>query len=84
MKWDTSQKKREAIVAAFIERFMLGFIVANIDIGRYHVITGGLLGLGLSLPTAIITRAYIPLLVMGVMGGALIGYIAQISGLYGA
>ena len=78
MKFDGKKKKIEAITAAFIERFMLGFIIPNINIGLHPIITGGLLGIGLSVPTSIITRAYIPINAIGVAGGIIIGIITNI------
>jgi hypothetical protein len=35
-----------------------------------------LVGLLISLPDAIVTKAYVPILVIGVVGGAIIGFIA--------
>jgi hypothetical protein len=51
------------------------YIIALINIGLHPVATGALLGLGLSLPTALIVRAYVPIVVIGVVGGAIIGFI---------
>jgi hypothetical protein len=75
MKIQDKRKRIEALTGAFIERFMLGFIIPNINIGLHPVATGALLGLGLSLPTALIVRAYVPIVVIGVVGGAIIGFI---------
>ena len=78
MKFDDKRKKIEALSGAFIERFMLGFIIPNIDINLHPVITGGLLGIGLSVPTSIIIRAYIPINAIGLVGGVVIGIITNI------
>jgi hypothetical protein len=75
IKIEDKRKRIEALTGAFIERFMLGFIIPNINIGLHPVATGALLGLGLSLPTALIVRAYVPIVVIGVVGGAIIGFI---------
>ena len=56
---------------------MLGFIIPNIDISLHPIATGALLGLGLSLPTAIIVRVYAPILGIGVVGGIIIGWITN-------
>lgn len=78
MKFDDKRKKIEALSGAFIERFMLGFIIPNIDINLHPIIAGGLLGIGLSVPTSIITRAYIPINTIGLVGGVVIGVITNI------
>jgi hypothetical protein len=46
---------------AFLERFMLGLIIPNISFDMNPLFTGGPRGLRLSVPTAIITRAYVPI-----------------------
>lgn len=77
MKVDDKRKRVEALIAAFIERFMLGFIIPNINIGLHPIAMGALLGLGFSLPTAIIVRAYGPIIGIGIIGGAIIGFVAS-------
>ena len=78
MKVEDKRKKIEALIAAFIERFMLGFIIPNIDISIHPIASGAILGLGLSLPTALIVRAYIPIVGIGIIGGIIIGWITNI------
>ncbi|MFC2122912.1 hypothetical protein ACFLRP_04420 [Bacteroidota bacterium] len=78
MKVEDKRKKTEALVAAFLERFMLGFIIPNMNIGLHPVATGALLGLGLSMPTALIVRAYAPIIGIGVVGGIIIGFITNL------
>ena len=77
MKLGDKRKKTEAIVAAFIERFILGFLIPNVNIGLHPVVTGVLLGLGLSLPSAIISRAYAPIIGIGLVGSIIIGFITN-------
>ena len=77
MKFDNSRKRAEALSGAFIERFMLGFLIPNVSLDMHQAISGALLGLGLSLPTAIITRVYLPIIGIGVIGGVIIGFIAH-------
>src|SRR5262245_49917432 len=67
--------KRDAVLGAFASRFAIGFLVPNLVLPLPHVATGALAGLLISLPDAIITRAYVPILVIGTLGGALIGFI---------
>jgi len=78
LKYDNNRKKLEAIIGAFIERFVLGFIIPNIQLGINPIITGGIFGLGLSLPTSIITRVYIPINVIGIIGGIIVGVITYL------
>jgi hypothetical protein len=78
MKVDNRRKKIESLVAAFIDRFMLGFIIPNINISLNPIAAGALLGLGLSLPTAIIVRVFAPILGIGLVGGAIIGLITNL------
>ncbi|MFC1899574.1 hypothetical protein ACFLXP_04505 [Chloroflexota bacterium] len=78
MKVEDKRKKIEALIAAFIERFILGFLIPNVIFSIHPIATGAILGLGLSLPTALIVRAYAPILGIGVVGGIIIGLITNI------
>lgn len=78
LKVEDKRKKKEAMVGAFIERFMLGFLIPNVNLGISPIFVGFLLGLGLSLPTAIITRTYAPIIGIGVVGGLIIGLITRL------
>jgi hypothetical protein len=78
MKAEDHRKKVESLIAAFIERFMLGFLIPNAGISLNPITTGALLGLGLSLPTAIIVRVYAPILGTGVAGGIIIGIVTNL------
>ena len=71
------RKKYEAILGAFIERFMIGFLIPNTTLGSNFIFSGLIIGLGFSLPTAIITRVYIPIITIGIIGGAIIGFISN-------
>ncbi len=77
MKMENRRKKIEAVTSAFIERFMLGFLIPNVSLGIHPITAGLLLGLTLSLPSAIITRAYAPIVGIGVAGGIIIGIITS-------
>jgi hypothetical protein len=77
MKLGDKRKKAEALTGAFIERFMLGFLIPTTTLGLNPIIVGALFGLGLSVPTALITRAYIPITAIGVIGGIIIGVITN-------
>jgi hypothetical protein len=68
--------KRAALLGAFIARFGLGFVICNVKLPWPGWIVGILLGILLSLPDAIITKAMVPILVSGAIGGLVIGVIA--------
>lgn len=65
--------KRAALSAAFIERFSIGLVIGCVELPWFGWITGAFFGLLLSVPTAIITKAYKPVLIIGTLGGLLIG-----------
>src|SRR5262245_56389341 len=67
--------KRTALAAAFASRFAIGFIIPLVALPVAGFIKGALIGLLISLPDAIVTKAYAPILIIGVVGGALIGFI---------
>jgi hypothetical protein len=77
LKYESKRKKVEAISAAFLERFMIGFLIPNIDLGISPIITGAILGIALSVPSAIITRVYGPIVGIGLVGGIIIGYATK-------
>ena len=55
--------KRAALLGAFIARFGLGFVICNVKLPWPGWIVGFVLGILLSLPDAIITKAMVPILV---------------------
>ncbi|HEX9223512.1 MAG TPA: hypothetical protein VF860_09280 [Candidatus Acidoferrales bacterium] len=69
--------KRAAMLGAFIARFGLGFVICNIRLPWPGWAVGLFLGILLSLPDAIITKAMAPILASGAVGGAIIGWIAS-------
>jgi hypothetical protein len=77
LKYENRRKMIEAMSSAFIDRFMLGFLIPLVDLGIQPAITGLLLGIALSLPSAIITRVYAPILAIGAVGGLIIGLIVS-------
>jgi len=76
LKYENNRRKMEAMSSAFIERFMLGFLIPLVDLGIPRFATGLILGFTLSLPSAIITRVYAPIIGTGAAGGLIIGLIA--------
>ncbi|MEK7543248.1 MAG: hypothetical protein AAB557_00095 [Patescibacteria group bacterium] len=77
LKYENNRKRNEAMSAAFIERFMIGFLIPNVDLGIHPVLTGLLLGVSLSVPSAIITRAYAPIIGIGIVGSVIFGFIVK-------
>jgi hypothetical protein len=69
--------KRAAMLGAFIARFALGFVICNIKLPWPGWVVGLILGILLSLPDAIITKAAIPIIASGAIGGVIIGWIAS-------
>jgi hypothetical protein len=68
--------RKTALSAAFASRFAIGFIVPAAHFPVPAAVGGAIVGALVSLPDAIITKAYVPVLVIGTMGGALIGYLS--------
>ncbi len=68
--------KRAAMIGAFIARFGLGFVICNVRLPWPAWSIGLFLGILLSLPDAIITKAMAPILASGAVGGVVIGWVA--------
>jgi hypothetical protein len=69
--------KRAALLGAFINRFSIGFVIGAIALPWPGWLSGLTIGLLLSLADAVITKAYAPILIVGTIGGAVIGWIVQ-------
>jgi hypothetical protein len=69
--------KRAALLGAFINRFAIGLLIPLVHLALPPWLTGLALGLLLSLPDAIITKAIAPILGVGAIGGLIIGWIAS-------
>ena len=67
--------KRAALLGAFCARFALGFFAATVRLPWSPVLTGILVGVLTSLPDAIITKAYAPIMATGVVFGAIAGWM---------
>jgi hypothetical protein len=68
-------EKRRAMLGSLINRFAIGLIIPTLHIGVESWLRGLLVGLLLSLPDAIITKSYAPILGFGVIGGILVGWL---------
>jgi hypothetical protein len=69
--------RRTALAAAFASRFAIGFLVPAVHWPFPWAVTGALVGLLVSLPDAIVTKAYAPILAIGTAGGAMVGVIVS-------
>ena len=69
--------KSAALTGAFLNRFGIGFVIGAARLDLPGWLSGILIGLLLSLPDAVITKAYAPILILGVVGGGVIGLIVS-------
>ena len=67
--------KSAAMTGAFVNRFSIGFVIGACNLPLPTWLSGLLFGLLLSLPDAIITKAWIPILTIGALGGIAIGIV---------
>ena|ERR1700680_1595518 len=65
--------KTTALIAAFIARFGLGLVIGCVQLPWPGWLIGLVFGLLLSVPDALITKAYAPIIAVGVVGGLVIG-----------
>ena len=68
--------KRTAMIGAFLSRFAIGFLIPLCKLPAPMIVTGIVVALLISLPDAVITKAYVPILVVGAIVGALIGWLS--------
>jgi hypothetical protein len=68
--------KRAALLGAFINRFAIGLLIPIVALPGPRWAIGLVLGVLLSLPDGIITKAFAPIVGMGALGGLLIGWLA--------
>ncbi len=66
--------KKTALLAAFFSRFAIGFLIPLVKMPIPSWAAGAIVGVLISIPDAIITGAYVPILASGLIGGLLIGW----------
>jgi len=71
----TFNDKTAALTGAFLNRFAIGFVIGAARLPVPGWANGLIFGVLLSLPEAIITKAYAPILILGAIGGLVIGII---------
>ena len=69
------QDRTSALLGAFCARFALGFFAATVRLPLPPIALGIVVGLLTSLPDAIITKAYAPIMVTGIIFGAICGWV---------
>ena len=74
------ENKRTAMTAAFIERFSIGLMIGAAELGLPMWLQGLFISILISVPSALITKAYIPILSTAVIGGLVIGVAIGIWG----
>ena len=62
--------KRTALLGAFTSRFAIGFLIPLISLPVPAAAKGAIVGFLISFPDAVVTKAYAPILGIGVVGGA--------------
>ena len=68
--------KRTALMAAFASRFTVGLLAATVQLPMPPWARGLLVGFLISLPDAIVTKAYAPILIIGSIGGLAVAVLA--------
>jgi hypothetical protein len=66
-----------ALLGAFCARFALGFFCATVRLPLPPIWAGIVVGLLTSVPDAIITKTYAPILGTGVLFGAISGWVVE-------
>ena len=69
------EDRRTAMLGAFTDRFAIGVLIGATTLPVSPWLQGLIVGLLVSLPSAIITRAYAPILIIGGVGSIIIGLI---------
>ncbi len=70
----TLPDKKTAMLGAFLSRFAIGFLIPLVKAPMPRWLIGAMVGLLVSLPDAVITNQYAPILAIGVVGGTIIGW----------
>src|SRR6266576_1288645 len=71
----TFEDKTAALTGAFLNRFAIGFVIGAARLPLPGWASGLIFGILLSLPDAIITKAFAPILIVGALSGLIIGFV---------
>jgi hypothetical protein len=77
LEFPTDKNKAIAMAGAFANCLSIGFVIGAARLPLASWLAGMIFGLLLSLPDAIITGAYVPILPVSAIGGLIIGYIVE-------
>ena len=72
----TFADRTTAFAAAFASRFAIGVLAVTVQMPLPPWARGLVVGLLVSIPDAIVTKAYAPILATGIVGGTIIGWAA--------
>jgi hypothetical protein len=80
LTFPTRDDKRTALLAAAADRFFLAALVGPAASGLKlnGLLVGALLGIGLSIGSALVTKSYVPILVMGLLLGVSVGLVYEL------
>lgn len=80
LTFPTREDKRTALLAAAADRFFLGALVGPVAAGLNlnGLLVGAVLGVGLSIGSALVTKSYAAILVMGLLLGGAVGLVYEI------
>jgi hypothetical protein len=80
LAFPTREDKRTALLAAAADRFFLGALVgpAAAALGMNGLLIGAVLGVGLGIGSALVTKSYLPILVTGLLLGIGVGVAYEI------
>ena len=77
IQFPPEKDKNLAMVGAFFSCFAVGVVIGAAKLPMSGWLAGILLALIVSLPSAIVTKSYIPILPVSAIGGAIIGFVVS-------
>lgn len=69
------EEKKAAMAGPFASRFGIGLVIGATNLPFPTWVSGLLFGFLLSLPDAIITKSWIPIMGLGIIGGTICGFV---------
>ncbi len=81
LSFPSKADKRIAMTGAFFDRFAIGVLIGATNLPVAPWLQGIIVAVLVSLPSAIITRTYVPILAVSVVGGALAGFLIGLWGI---
>ena len=77
IEFPPEKDKNLAMVGAFLSCFAIGFVIGGSKLPLPGWLSGLILAMVVSLPSAVVTGSYIPILPVSGVGGAVIGFIVS-------